>query len=122
MACQAEALAKAGRASGYCALYSCLEGRRVSLNTYARMMESRVRVALTCEVLRTTAWAARPTGLSNGEWENVRCRMLSSNVHVLTAVCSAENKCVDDAGPYQRESVPAAVSIILATVVRTFSG
>src|SRR5258707_1267263 len=25
-------------------------------------MESRVRVALTCEVLRTTAWAARPTG------------------------------------------------------------
>src|SRR6185369_8269032 len=24
-------------------------------------MESRVRVALTCEVLRTTAWAARPT-------------------------------------------------------------
>src|SRR3974377_2512931 len=24
-----------GRASGYCALYSCLEGRRVSLNTYA---------------------------------------------------------------------------------------
>ena len=31
-------------------------------------MESRVRVALTCEVLRTTAWAARPTGLSNGEW------------------------------------------------------
>src|SRR5579859_7218776 len=36
--------------------------RRVSLNTYAREMESRVRVALTCEVLRTTAWAARPTG------------------------------------------------------------
>jgi hypothetical protein len=36
MARQAEALAKAGRASGYCALYSGLEDRRVSLNTYAR--------------------------------------------------------------------------------------
>lgn len=36
MARQAEALAKVGRASGYRALYSCLEGRRVSLNTYAR--------------------------------------------------------------------------------------
>ena len=35
MACQAEALAKAGRASGYRALYSDLEDRRVSLNTYA---------------------------------------------------------------------------------------
>ena len=30
-------------------------------------MESRVRVALTCEVLRTTAWAARPTGHLNAE-------------------------------------------------------
>ena len=53
---------------------------------------------------------------------NARCRMLSSNVHVSTAVCSAENNCVDDDGPYGRESVPAAVSIIPATVVRTFSG
>ena len=53
---------------------------------------------------------------------NARCRTLSSNVHVLTAVCSAENNCVDDDGPYRRESVPAAVPIILVTVVRTFSG
>ena len=37
MARRAEARrAKAGRASGYRSLYSCLEGRRVSLNTYAR--------------------------------------------------------------------------------------
>ena len=36
-------------------------------------MESRVRVALTCEVLRTTAWAARPTGPPNGE-----CRVWSA--------------------------------------------
>jgi hypothetical protein len=53
---------------------------------------------------------------------NARCRMLSSKVHVLTAVCSAENNCVDDYGPYRRESGPAAVPIILATVVRTSSG
>ena len=31
-------------------------------------MESRVGVAPTCAVLQTAAWAARPTGLSNGEW------------------------------------------------------
>ena len=30
------ALRKSGRASGYRALYSCLEGRCVSINTYAR--------------------------------------------------------------------------------------
>ena len=53
---------------------------------------------------------------------NARCRMLRSNAHMLTAVCSAENNCVDDDGPYRRESVPAAVPIILATVLRTFSG
>jgi hypothetical protein len=36
MARRAVALAKDGRASGYRALYSGLEDRRVSLNTYAR--------------------------------------------------------------------------------------
>ena len=36
---------KNGRASGYCALYSGLEDRRVSINTYARKMESRKGVA-----------------------------------------------------------------------------
>jgi len=34
-----------GRASGYRALYSGLEDRRVSLNTYAREMESRAGIA-----------------------------------------------------------------------------
>jgi hypothetical protein len=67
-----------GRASGYCALYSGLEDRRVSLNTYARKvtqlepayvgcygdeMESRAGIAPASAVLRTAAWAARPTGL-----------------------------------------------------------
>ncbi len=56
MARQAEALAKVGRASGYRALYSCLEGRRVSLNTYARdELESRKRVARFYTVLQTAA-------------------------------------------------------------------
>jgi len=36
LARRAEASAKTGRASGYCALYSGLEDRRVSFNTYAR--------------------------------------------------------------------------------------
>ena len=36
MACRVEASAKTGRASGYRALYSGLEDRRVSLNTYAQ--------------------------------------------------------------------------------------
>ena len=53
---------------------------------------------------------------------NARCRMLGSNVQVLTAVCSTENNWVDDDGSYRRGSVPSAVLIILATVFRTFSG
>src|SRR5262245_12587084 len=36
MACQAEVSAKAGRASGWRALYSGLGDRRICLNTYAR--------------------------------------------------------------------------------------
>lgn len=68
-----------GRASGYCALYSGLEDRRVSLNTYARYaelgtmlemkLESRAGFAPTWTVLQTAAWAARPTGHSNVEVE-----------------------------------------------------
>jgi len=46
--------------------------QRVSLNTYAREMESRVRVALTCEVLRTTAWLL---GQRDFQMENGECRM-----------------------------------------------
>ena len=44
-----------GRASGDCALYSGLEDRRVSLNTYARIMESRTGVAPVCAALQAAA-------------------------------------------------------------------
>jgi len=42
----------------------CRFGRPACISQHlcSEKMESRVRVALTCEVLRTTAWAARPTG------------------------------------------------------------
>ena len=48
----------------------------ISQHLCSEKMESRVRVALTREVLRTTAWAARPTGPSNGEWgmQDAECR------------------------------------------------
>ena len=73
MACQAVALAKAGRASGYRAPYSGLEGpsgrppERISQHLCSKIkLESRARVALTGgrlpRLLQTAAWAARPTG------------------------------------------------------------
>ena len=55
-----------GRASGYRALYSGLEDRRVSLNTYARKLESRAGIAPAFAVLQTAAWADRPTGSNAG--------------------------------------------------------
>ena len=80
-------------------------------------MESRVRVALTCDGFADHCLGCSANGTLKWRMGNARCRM-----QVLTAVCSAENNCVDDDGPYRRGSVPSAVPIILATVVRTFSG
>src|SRR5512138_2849120 len=61
MARQAEALAKDGRASGYRSQYSCLEGRRVSLNTYARRFE----IGVPCEsCTRLCGFADRCLGCS----------------------------------------------------------
>ena len=66
----------------------------------------------------------RDIKMENAECEmrSAKCGMLRSNAHGLTAVCSAENNSVDDDGPYGRESVPATLPTILATVARTFSG
>ena len=44
-----------GRASGYRALYSGVEDRRVSLNTYARRLESRTGVAPVSMALQAAA-------------------------------------------------------------------
>jgi hypothetical protein len=69
--------------------------------------------------LHHSARSCRPLpgllGQRDSQMENGECK-------VQNAVRPAENNCVDDDGPYGRESGPAAVPTILATVVRTFSG
>ena len=103
-------------------LRSSSYGGQPSPHCVQRRFESRNGVAPFCTVLQTAAWAARPTGLSNGEWGMQDAESRAQTCRRLTAVCSTENNWTDDDGLYRGGSVPSAVLIILATVVWTFPG